>query len=60
MFSCKVWYFLNNCLAVRMSSEATLLTVREKITEKCVQLLANYRKTCASASEPGQVYYLLL
>ncbi|ORZ38983.1 hypothetical protein BCR44DRAFT_124149 [Catenaria anguillulae PL171] len=47
-----------NYLAKSAASAAlnTLLgTVRSQLTEKCVKVLASYRKNCAAATSPGQL-----
>lgn len=41
--------------AVIASTKNTLHAVRESIVSKCVDILANYRKTCAASTSAGQL-----
>ncbi|ORY06568.1 hypothetical protein K493DRAFT_203088 [Basidiobolus meristosporus CBS 931.73] len=41
--------------AVAQSLVSPLKTVREKLTQKCVRILAAYRKHCATSTSPGQL-----
>lgn len=41
--------------AITQTLEVPLKTVRDTLTEKCVQILAAYRRFCATSSAPGQL-----
>lgn len=42
-------------IAIAQMVNTTLKQVREKLSERCVKILAAYRKHAASSSSPGQV-----
>ncbi|KAI9097181.1 Sec23/Sec24 trunk domain-containing protein [Phlyctochytrium arcticum] len=41
--------------AVAQSAQSSLKSVRDRLSEKCVKILAAYRKHAASSSSPGQL-----
>lgn len=41
--------------AVSAALNLPLASVRDQLTEKCVKILASYRKNCASSTSPGQL-----
>ncbi|KAK9729542.1 COPII coat Sec23p-Sfb3p heterodimer component [Basidiobolus ranarum] len=41
--------------AIAQSLSSPLRVIKEKLTEKCVHILAAYRKHCASSTSPGQL-----
>ncbi|KAJ1734799.1 COPII coat Sec23p-Sfb3p heterodimer component [Coemansia biformis] len=42
-------------MAVAEAQTAPLKTIREKLSDRCVQVLTAYRRNCASGSPPGQL-----